>query len=190
MTRSAVRRCSIAVAAIFATGVACGVRSGAAQPARLQVALRSSVSPRAGLDLLAGDTIAAVRLGPAPATLVSTPAGDLLPPFRAALAGTARPATSPEVALSLPDPSPGEPSGMPFDVLFFNDLNLDGVWQGGEPYVTAWSGGRGGYRLILEPAPSGRSRWVLEEGGAPPTRHPDIGALVVYIDPVRPAVER
>ena len=63
--------------------------------------------------------------------------------------------------------------------------------QSGAPYTTAWTGGRGGLRLILEALPAaGRPRWCLIEGGEPPTEHRDPSLVVVYIDPVRPAAER
>lgn len=192
MTNHCMRLCVVLFAVTAAAGATCAARSGVVQPARLQVALRSSVPPTAGTDLLAGDTIAVVRLDPAaPMTIASVPAAHLLGPFRTALKGTARPATSPAVTLPLRDSPPAGFGAAPLEVVFFTDLNHDAAWQRGEPYATAWSGGRGGYRIIAEmPAPPDPPRWRLLEGGEPPTVHPNPADRIVYIDPVRPAIER
>jgi hypothetical protein len=192
MTRRLTCLC-VALAAVGAAGVTCAARSGAAvQPVQLHAALRSSVPFRAGADLLAGNTMAIVRLEPsAPATIASVPAGHLLDPFRAALKAPARPATSPAVTLLLPFPPPEGLTGVAFEIVFFTDLNHDAAWQRGEPYATAWSGGRGGYRVTLPASsPSTGPAWRLLEGGQPPTVHLDPADVVVYIDPVRRAVER
>lgn len=187
--RGLVRVCLVAAGAVAVAGFSCDSQSTGTA---LHVALRSSASPAAGVDLLAGDTIGIVRLNPdAPTTLASVPAGHLLEPFRAALNQTSRPAMSPAVTVPLPNPPPGSVSGAPLDIVWFRDANGDGSWQRGEPYTTAWTGGRGGFRLILETLPaSGRPGWRLIEGGEPPADHPDLSRIVVYIDPVRPAIER
>lgn len=188
MTTGLFRVCLLAAASLGAAGFACNPQPDAPE---LRIALRSGVPAATGIDVLAGDTVGVVRLSPAPTTIVSTPAGHLLAPFRAAVAGTDRPATSPAVTLRVPEPSPGELAGMPFDIVFFTDVNGDGAWQGGEPFATAWSGGSGSYRLIAEgPSREGRPRWRLLEGGEPPTVREPTSDVVVYIDPVRPAVER
>ena len=182
--------CLVAGAALGTAAFAC---EGQRTAIELQVALRSSVLPAVGVDFRPGDTIGVVRLDPAaPATIASISAGRLLAPVRAALSGAARPATSPVVTLPLPQPPPGSPSGVPLDIVLFRDANGDRAWQAGEPYAAAWSGGRGGYRLMVEgpPAPDGL-RWRLVEGGdPPPDPPPDPAGTVVYIDPVRPAIER
>ena len=189
MTRGLARVCLGAAGAVAVAGFSCDSQGTATV---LQVALRSSASSTTGVDLLAGDTVGIVQLNPdAPTTLASAPAGHLLEPFRAALNETSRPAMSSAVTVSLPDPPPGRVSGAPLDIVWFRDVNGDGAWQRGEPYTTAWTGGRGGFRLILEALPAaGRPRWRLIEGGEPPTEHPDPSRVVVYIDPVRPAAER
>ena len=175
-------------AALAGTGFACDPP----QPTRLRVALRSSSPASAGGDLLEGDTIGVVRLDQAaPVTVASTPAGSLLTPFRSALGAAARPATSPDLTLSLPEMSFDELRRVPLDIVWFKDVSRDGAWQRGEPYATAWTGGVGGYRVILEPMPASRGlRWGLIEGGDPPTLHPEAAGIIVYIDPVRPSVER
>lgn len=184
MIRALLPVCLAAIAA-----PACG---GQPEAVVLHIALRSGVSTAAAGDLLAGDTVAVVRLDPAaPATIASTPAGQLIVPFTAALNETARPATSPAVTMPLPDPPPAGLEGVALEVMFFTDLNHDAAWQRGEPYATAWSGGRGGYRVTLDTSsPPAGPGWRLLEGGEPPTVHPNPVDLVVYIDPVRPAVER
>jgi hypothetical protein len=185
MSCTLLRLCLVIGAALAATGFACDRQPEA-------VALRSNTPAASAGDLLAGDTIAVVRLDPsAPATIASTPAGHLLGPFRTALDAPARPATSPSVTVPLAEPPHAGLSGVALEIVLFTDLNHDAAWQRGEPYATAWSGGRGGYRITVEmPAPPERPRWRLLEGGEPPTVHPNPADLVVYIDPVRPAVER
>lgn len=189
MTGGLIRVCCVAGAALGTAGFAC---EGQSATTVLQVALRSRVPAAAGVEFLPGDTIGVVRLDPAaPATVVSMSASQLLAPFRAALAGAARPATSPVVTLPLPQPPSPTLGGVPLDIVLFGDTNGDRAWQAGEPYATAWSGGRGGYRLMVEapPAPDGL-RWRLVEGGDPPPDRLDPAGTVVYIDPVRPAIER
>lgn len=122
-------------------------------------------------------------------TLAAVSAEAIVEEFRHALEKEARPAVSPIVDLLLPAPPPDQ-DGSNLDVLLFRDLNADGQWNAGESYVTAWHGGRGGYRVIYFRNPGdipagARHGWNIHEGGEPPTYHADLEDTLVYLHPMR-----
>ena len=163
----------------------------------LRVALRSErgSSERPYSSIVSGDTIAVVHLRPGePTTLTAARAATIVEAFRQAWKGKTGPVVSPSIDLALPPP-PSRLQCIPFDILFFHDLDRNLRWDDREPYMTAWSGGRGSYRLIYLAArgsetAGARPGWNLLEGGEPPSYHPDLDRFIVYIKPVIEAIER
>lgn len=162
-----------------------GARECEREGARLRVELRSE-TPAASGRLVAADTFAVVHLDPQRAVTVAVaPAANALETFKRAFASTARPAQSAVVDLKLPVAPPAL-VGVPLDIILFADANRDGQWSDGEAYVTAWHGGRGGYRAVFVK----NEGWNLVEGGEPPAYHVRTDRIVVSIDPVMRIVER
>ena len=179
-----------------------GVGGQLGQPT-LWVALRTAQAGTSGSTLLAGDTFAIVRVDtPEPRTLVALPADDAVREFRRAFTAGAAPAVSPTVEIPLPalaSESESEAAsildGASLEVVLFQDLDGNGIWSQDEPFVSAWHGGRGSYRLVHIGAPDAsrpgaQPGWNLEEGGVPPVYHTDLKGITVFIDPVMRAIER
>jgi hypothetical protein len=171
----------VLVALVFAAGAReCRAR------ARLRVELRTDTAADRG-QLVPADTFAVVHLEPQRAVTVAVaPAANALETFKRAFDSPARPAASGAVNLTLPAAPPLSLVGVPLDIVLFADANRDGQWSDGEAYVTAWHGGRGGYRAVFVR----NDGWNLAEGGEPPLYHSKPDRLVVFIDPVMRAVER
>ena len=126
-------------------------------------------------------------------TLVSRSAAASLAELRDALEGDARPAVSVPVELRLP--AAVERPGIEWDIILFGDRDSDGAWSAGEPYVTAWTGARGSYRLvyIIDPGSDQSAAvagWNLVEGGLPRTYQPDLARTLVPLNPVLEPVDR
>ncbi len=173
------------LAVLAALVVAVGARE-CQKSARLRVELRTDTAAESG-RLVAADTVAVVHLEPQRAVTVAVaPAAKVLQTFKRAFDSPARPATSAVIDLKLPAAPPPSLVGVPLDIILFSDGNRDGQWSDGEAYVTAWHGGRGGYRAVFVKGDG----WNLAEGGKPPLYHSKPDRLVVRIDPVMKAVER
>ena len=139
------------------------------------------------------DTVAVVRgLGTDDAaTLASVSATAALAELRDALGRDARPAAS--APLELPLRTAAEWSGVAWDIVVFGDDDADGAWSAGEPYVAAWTGGRGAYRLVYLSEPDAQHPgagigWNLLEGGQPRTYHPDPAEIVISLNPIEEPV--
>ena len=185
----------VATAVAFGCAAANTDQGQEAEPDRLLVSLRveqtRTESPAS--YTLPVDTLAVVRgLGTDDTTtLASASARSALAELRNALARDARPAASAPLELQLP--AAAKWSGVEWDIVAFGDEDADGVWSTGEPYVAAWSGGRGTYRLVYltEPDaehPDAGTGWSLLEGGQPRTYHPGLTAIVVPVNPIEEPV--
>lgn len=132
-----------------------------------------------GVWLFEGDTVGLVDLAAEPpATRVGARTGERLEQLRSTLTAAGGVAAEP---LAMPLPAVPE-GGAELDIRFFRDLDGDVAWDEGEPYVSAWDGGRGGFRLVSgdasptdSPPPAG---WLLLEGGDPPRVGPAADAVV------------
>ena len=104
------------------------------------------------------------------------------------------PVTTDAVELELAAAPPTSLIGAPLDIVLFTDTNRDGTWQAGEPYVTAWSGGRGSYRVVFfesvpADAPGATAGWNVIEGGMP-VRYTPPGSQIVYLNPLNEPIPR
>lgn len=194
----------VMLSALVFVSVAMGVLVACANAVQsgpiVRVALRADVArTNSPVSYLApGDTIALVARSQdaSPVTLAAVSATDAVAGFRRALAERRLPATSPIVEIPLPaQPSTRSSTGLEFDIFFFADRNRNQVWDDGEPFVTSWTGGRGGYRVAhLFEVPSGArdavAGWNLLEGGVPPVYHSPPNRTLVYMYALIEPIER
>ena len=126
--------------------------------------------------------------GRPPATLAVVPADEIVEPFKEALVRNVSPIESPTLTITLPAGS-DDIAGHPCDVVLFDDGDRNGRFDLGERYISAWTGGRSGYRVVYlaEPGPDhpgAEPGWNLIQGGFPLTYHPDLDDVRVVIYPV------
>ena len=158
----------------------------------LAVALYSERVPMDGPSptLIQGDSLGIVRFlaGQPHVTLTAVLAAAVVGPFGDAFARGERPLESPTLSISLPSGS-AQLDGWLFDIVLFDDRNRDGQLDADEPYVSSWTGGTGGYRVVYlagptQDHPGAKRGWNLLEGGVPLTYHADLDRVRVLINPV------
>ena len=178
-----------------ALAFACAAEDRDQEPDRALVSLRVEQphTDHPASFVLPVDTLGVVRgLGTDDTTtLASVSATAALAELRDALGRDARQAAGAPLELQLRAAS--EWSGVAWDIVAFGDDDADGAWSAGEPYVVAWTGGRGGYRLVYLSGPDAvhpgaGAGWNLLEGGQPRTYHPDVAEIVVPLNPVEEPV--
>ncbi len=139
-------------------------------------------------SLASGRTVGVVCFDVSPpTTVVAADAGVMVDAFRAALASGEFPVETAAQVVALPAPAAHD--GGACDIALFDDVDGDAAWDPGEPYFLAWSGGRGGYRLVALSEPrtdqsGAQAGWNLVEGGVPPTYTGVPSDVVVVIEPV------
>lgn len=189
MTACATRRAALAsLLSVPAIAVACAQEP---PPASIRVALglERARTENPAIYLGAGRTVGVVCFDVSPVTtVVAADAGALVDRFQALLATGEFPVETAPQALGLPAPAQHAEWGA-CDITLFDDADANGAWGVGEAYVSAWSGGRGGYRLvaIADPRPDqpgAQMGWNLVEGGVPATYAAVPGDVIVVIEPV------
>ena len=139
-----------------------------------------------------GDTIGVVHTA-SQRTIATIPASEVVGELRRALESNQRPAFSSTLEVDLPRGAE-QLEELEFDILLFADHDGDREWDQREPYVSAWSGGLGTYRVVYlsspdESRPGAEAGWNLLEGGQPAAYQPRIRDTVVYVNPVVEPVE-
>jgi len=173
---------------------ACATTTSPAPVLRVELRVTSTLTDTPTSFLMPVDTVAVVAgVGSGDTTtLANASAGDAVAELRLALEGDVLPAVSGPVTLTLPTGT--SPDQTEWDIALFADADGDGRWARGESFVTAWTGGVGGYKLIhladTDELPSGAvAGWNLLEGGAPRTYHA-LGAVVVSLNPLQEPISR
>ena len=187
------RRCG-SVTLIFALGgLALGCQSMAEPTLRVVVEV-PTVGAESGASFARAGTIAVVAgVGSAePRTVVAVAAREALEALRAALARNPDADARTEVKIVLPAAT-ADLLDIECDIVLFEDRDGDAAWDTGEPFVTAWTGGRGSYRLVgLDvpgpEAPGAAPGWNLIEGGLPRTYHADLNGTPVSLQALRISV--
>ncbi len=176
---------------VLAVGVACAQEP---PPGSIRVALglERARTGDPGAHLVAGRTLGVVCFEASPPrTVTVADAGAMVDAFRAGLATGELPFVTEPQRLTLPT-VPAR-NGEACDITLFDDVDANGAWAPGESFYSAWSGGRGSYRLVafLDPHPDlagAQAGWNLVEGGHPPTYH-SVSAEVVVIEPIVEPIE-
>lgn len=178
---------AVSILTAWLTPAGCrGTEGAASVDVALEVTRTLTGSPER--YLLEGETLAVVHMeAEEPVTVATRAADGPMAELRRLLEDGEPPVRTGSVRLSLPEPGP-ELHGRPLEILLFRDDDGDGRWSPGEAYMSAWHGGRGGFRLVFfqevpEGAAGARPGWNLLEGGHPVRYLPDLEALVT-IDPV------
>lgn len=186
------------LALVLAGGAVAAGCQQAPAGAAVRVALRADRvrTDNPAASLFTGTWLGVVCLSQRPpTTLAAAAAAGLVDDFRAALATGDLPVQTLPQSLSLPDAADA-PDGDPCDVVLFDDADGDGQWAPGEIYVTAWTGGPGGYRVVHLRAPGAAQPgaapgWNLVEGGLEPAYRPDMANTVVTVNPLlEPVADR
>ena len=141
---------------------------------------------------VAGDTIGVVHTA-GRQTIATIPASDAVSELLQVLDSSQRPAIGSTFEVDLPGGA-DQFDGLECDILLFADQDRDREWDQGVPYVSAWTGGLGTYRVVYlsspdESRPGTEAGWNLVEGGQPRTYQPRTRDTVVYVNPVVEPVE-
>ena len=155
---------------------------------RVALGLERARTANPAPSLVSGRTVGVVCFDVSPpTTVVAADAGVMVDAFRAALGRGEFPVETAFQVVSLPAPAAHD--GGACDIVLFDDADGNDAWDLGESYFLAWSGGRGGYRLVAlsDPRPDqsgAQAGWNLVEGGVPPTYTRVPSDIVVVIEPV------